>query len=88
LGRSLMATTARTGAGQKRKASSKATDNTELEALKKDRRDGRVAKSRKQPHPHVRIAHGSLYNDSLTVGLHFRGQNTMGIEDDVVAYSD
>jgi hypothetical protein len=37
----LMATTARTRAGRKRKASSKATNNTELEALKKGRRGGR-----------------------------------------------
>ena len=37
----LMATTARTGAGRKRKASSKATNNTELEALKKGKRGGR-----------------------------------------------
>jgi hypothetical protein len=37
----LMVTTARTRAGRKRKASSKAINNTELEALKKGKRGGR-----------------------------------------------
>ena len=37
----LMATTARAGARRNRKASSKATNNTELEALKKGKRGGR-----------------------------------------------
>ena len=68
----LMATTAQAGAGRKRKASSKATDNIEPEkALKKLKKTVVVVKSCRQLYFY--IAEELLYKDALAVQLHFHG---------------
>jgi hypothetical protein len=69
----LMATTAQAGAGRKRKASSKTTDNIELEqALKKKaKKTVVVVKSCRQLYFYAEIAEELLCKDALTLQLHF-----------------